>query len=93
MSGTIEEKVRHINMSDNYLPNQIELYKKEFKGRLLVYDFAYLHNHSVELLQQIEHFLEIPSFFNEANYEDIKVNASGRKNNRFLLNIISNDRF
>ncbi len=87
------EKVRHINMSDNYLPNQIELYKKEFKGRLLVYDFAYLHNHPVELLQQIEHFLEIPSFFNEANYEDIKVNASGRKNNRFLLNIISNDRF
>lgn len=45
-----------------------------------------------ELLKKIEDFLEIPSHFNENNFENIPINASDRRNVALLNYLLRNQR-
>ncbi|MCK4766004.1 MAG: cobalamin-dependent protein [Candidatus Aminicenantes bacterium] len=89
----LKEKFLWVRSKENYIIDTIELFMKEFGENILVYDFSYFRSNTLEVLKTIEKFIGVPSFFAKGNYDDVKINASGRKNIKFLSNITTQEWF
>ncbi|MEW5833253.1 MAG: sulfotransferase [Campylobacterota bacterium] len=63
---------------------KVEQFKQAFSGNLMLIDFTHFENNKLNVLQEIEKFIGVTSFFNDGNVIQEKINAGNRKNNKFI---------
>jgi len=44
------------------------------------------------IIRSIEYFIDLPSYFNENNFENVVINASNRKQVKFLSYLLANEK-
>jgi len=74
-----EGKIQSIDFRNQVLSRTIQHYLERFKGRVLIYDFAYFEANPLDVLNRIETFLGVRHYFDETNFQNHKINARGRK--------------
>lgn len=84
----IKNKTLWVRCKDDYLINTIEGFMKEFGKNILVYDFSCFRDDTRTVLTAIETFIGVPSYFEKGDYDDVKINASDRKNIKVLSNLL-----
>ena len=89
----VGEKTIRVRSKDNHIVNTIEKFRQEFKDNMLMYSYSYFEKEPLKILKIIEEFLEIPSYYNEENFTNVRINASGRKNIKFLAFLLSREWF
>lgn len=77
------EGVHFVFSSRDYI-EKIEAYKKAFGGNLLIYDFRFFRRNNLAALRIIEDFLGIEQWFNEGNFDALRINESYRKNIKLI---------
>ncbi|MFZ5562513.1 MAG: sulfotransferase family protein [Thermodesulfobacteriota bacterium] len=66
------------------ITDMLAQYRSAFADRLLLYDFSLLRHDLLTVLQAIEAFAGISSYFTPQNIENLKFNAGYRRNNPVL---------
>lgn len=84
----INDQSLWIRFKDNYIIGTLELFMSQFGKDVLVFDFSWLKQDSLTVLRAIERFIGVPAFFEKGNYDDVKINASDRKNIKLLSNLL-----
>jgi len=77
-----------INFEDGRIATIITNYKKVFGKQLLLFDFSILKKSPLSLLKAIESFSGIRAYFEEGNFINRRINASGRKTNRLFNQLL-----
>ena len=77
-------------LSGNFMQSKVHELRETFDADLLLYDFRYFNDSPLGVLQQIEQFIGVNSYFNSNNVTHKKINASGRKNPFFLNKLVTN---
>ena len=85
---------RHLRvcLDNSFISRRIKELCETFGENLLLYDFEYFSRSPLPVLKAIESFLGLPTFFNEENYEKVKINATGRKNILGVNKLLTNQR-
>ncbi len=86
----ITDKSLLFQFKNDYIIKTLQKFMDSFGDRALLYDFNYFRKDTLKILKVIEEFLEIPAFFESRNYDDVKINASDRRNIRLLTYWLSN---
>ena len=81
-------KTLGITFKNNYIIDTLKLFMSEFGENILLFDFSLIERDSLMVLQAIERFIGVPAFFQRGNYDDVKINASGRKNIKLLTSLL-----
>ena len=66
---------------------------KTFSEKILLYDYRCFEQDPLSILQKVERFLEVPSFFTEDNVNTQRINASGRRNPLLMNALLANPKF
>ena len=82
----------YVRFMDDYIVRTIISFKEAFGGNMLLYKHELLSSRALDVLKIIEGFLGIDSYFNEANYDNLRINASDRINIKWLSRILQNER-
>jgi hypothetical protein len=85
---TEDGKKLQFNMGEGDIESAIEMLMKTFKGNLLIVDFKLFNKNPLLILQEIEKFIGIPSFFTEKNFDNKRINASERRHSVFLVSLL-----
>jgi len=83
-----EGKLVDFNFNNNMIMKRIKEYQKYFGKNLLIFDFSLLKDSSLSVLKAIEKFIDAPSFFNETNFTNKKINARERKSSALFEKIL-----
>lgn len=75
------------------IENNIKALIDTFKGNLLIIDFTLFKQNPLRLLKEIEKFLGIPSFFNENNFDNKRINANDRGHFVFIALLVRQEWF
>lgn len=78
-----------VGFSDDQVWNMIEKMREAFGERLLLFDFCEVQRNPVALLRVLESFLSIEHHLEEGKVALEPVNASGRKNRKWLTYLLS----
>lgn len=78
-------------MRDGDIAARIQEYEELFPDSLLLLNFRDVTEAPLQALQKIERFLNVPPFYNTGNVITKKINASGRKHNKFLNKLLRNE--
>lgn len=70
-----------------------ESYREAFGENLLIYDFSFFKRNQLTVLQAIEDFLGLEPHFNESNFDNLRINASYRRNIKWLYAITAQEWF
>lgn len=81
------------SLVDGFLSRRIAQLQECFGDSLFLYDFAYFQQSPIPVMQAIEDFLDLPKYFDASTVEDIKINATARKNIPFLNWLLTQQRF
>jgi hypothetical protein len=87
------EKKVSIELQNNAISRRIKEYQEAFGDNLLLYSFALFKRDLLSVLQSIESFVQIPSYFNSGNLDTMAFNASNRRNNKLLYHLIYHEKF
>lgn len=74
-----EGEILDIDYRNEKISKTISSYLDAFKGRIMIYDFTYFEKEPLKVLMAFEEFLCVDSYFNEKNFNNKKINASGRQ--------------
>lgn len=85
------DKVLPMTFQNNFVPRRIQDFMDTFGERVLILPFRELKDSPLRMLKTFEAFLEISPYFNESNFDNRKINASGRKNIKFLSHLLSRE--
>ncbi len=69
----------------------IDAYREAFGADLLLYDFDFFRQNRLAVLQAIERFLDLPPVFASDNFDDLRINASARRNVRLVSWLLSRE--
>lgn len=83
-----DDKGIPFNIKDGDIENITEDIKKIYKDQLLLLDFKLFKENPLYLLNQIEKFLDINTFFDDSNFKNKKINASNRGHIPILANLL-----
>jgi hypothetical protein len=64
-----------IELRDGFVTKMVENYRKAFGDNLLLYHFDFFKNNPLAVLRSIEHFLDIPPYYSEYNFDNMIINA------------------
>ncbi|MCB1235246.1 MAG: sulfotransferase domain-containing protein [Verrucomicrobiae bacterium] len=78
---------------DGEFEQKLDAYKKAFGENLLIYDFSFFTKNQLTILQAIEDFLGIDPYFDESNFDNLRINASYRRNIKWLYAITAQEWF
>jgi len=78
-----------LDFKDGFFQTKIESCREVIEKDLLLFDYELLEKDPLRLLQEIEEFLGVESYFSEDNFENKIINASSRKNNKWLTVIMN----
>ena len=81
------------SLTNGFLSKRIIQLQESFEDRLFLYDFAYFQESPIPVIQAIENFLSLPKFFDSSNVENIKINATARKNIPVLNWLLTQQKF
>jgi len=73
-----------IEFSENAIKRRILDYIGVFTKNLLLCDFGAFEQNPLALLKAIENHLEVSSFFNHTNFQNIKINSSDQRNYKLI---------
>jgi len=102
--GTIVEMVKSYNwefvngrplefsLQNDFLSQRVSQLMHAFGQNLLIYDFRDFDISPLATLNAIEKFLDIEPFFTEENMQNVRINASSRKDFRLVNSLIKNQR-
>ncbi len=88
----VSEKILPFSIAGNLVSETIEQYKAAFGDNLLMYDYDFFNKEPLVVLNAIEKFLEIDSYFNEKNFQNIIINSSQRTNIKWLTHLLKNEK-
>ena len=75
-----------------FMQRRITELQQRFAGRLLIYDFRHFDASPLPVLQAIERFLGLTPFFDAVNVDNIRINATGRRNPLRLNALLADQR-
>jgi len=81
----------YFSMEGSRITEQIEKFRKAFGKNLLLFDFSLFQSDPLKILQAIESFLGLQTYFNEVNFENIVINAGKRKNIKVVTYILGRE--
>jgi Sulfotransferase domain len=87
----IGDKTLRLECKNNKIVDSINAFRKVFKSNILLYDFTFFSQNTLTVLQLIEKFIGVPPYFKEGNYDNVKINASRRKNIKILSYFLSRE--
>jgi hypothetical protein len=87
----MQEGTLRVDFRDDAVIRSIERYREAFGANLLMYDFNFFRVHRLDVLRAIEAFLELPPFFADDNFDDLRINASSRRNWRPVSWLLSRE--
>tara|TARA_B100000963_G_C22589665_1_gene654861 strand:- start:532 stop:1389 length:858 start_codon:yes stop_codon:yes gene_type:complete len=73
-----------IDYRDEKISKTIQEYLEVFKGRIMIYDFSYFEKEPLNVLKAFEEFLCVDGWFDEENFNNKKINASGRQRSEWF---------
>ena len=82
----------HIQLGQQYISKRIEELRSRFGRNLMLYQFNSMREDPLRVLKSIEEFVGIPSHFTIENFENVVINASGRRNMRALNFLLKDQR-
>lgn len=82
-----------LQLTNGFMQRRIDEIRKKFGENALIYDFNYFQKNPLKVLHGIESFLGITQFFHEDNFENMKINASRRRNFTLLNSLLTNQGF
>lgn len=88
-----KEKVLEFSLLDGFMGHRVNELRETFGKNLLIYDYRDFKQSPLFLLQTLERFLGLAPFFTESNFENIRINASSRRDYRIINSLIKNQRF
>jgi hypothetical protein len=71
---------------------RLDAWRDAFGDRLLLYDFRLLQRDPVRVLGAIERFLGLAPHFDASTFENLHLNADGRRNSRLVSIALNDDR-
>ena len=77
----------------NVVTRMIEEYQKAFGDNLLLYDFKLFQRDLLSVLRSIELFVGIAPYFEPENFDNVALNASNRRNSKFVYATINRENF
>lgn len=78
-------------LTDDIVPKRVREYREAFGDNLLLYDFRLLREDLPAVMQAIERFAGVSSYFNEETIDDTVINASARSNFKPLTWLLSRE--
>ena len=84
-------KAISFNMGEGSVSARFKEYEQLFPNSILILKFPDVIESPLTVLQKIEHFLGISSFYSESNIITKKINSSDRKHNKFINKILRNE--
>jgi hypothetical protein len=90
---TIKNKSLFVKFKNDEIIDTIDLFMKQFGENILVYDFSFFKKETLSILKAIEKFVGVPPFFESHNFDNVKINASNRRNLKFVSNILQQEWF
>ena len=85
---TEDAKQISFNIKDEDIQMLIEDIRKEFGNNLLLVNFTLFQSNPLKLLQEIETFLGLNTYFDDNNFQNKKINASNRGHITLLANLL-----
>jgi hypothetical protein len=82
----------HMQLRNGFVTTTIENYREVFDHNLLLYHFNFFKKNPLAILRSIEHFLSLPNFYDEQNFDNSVINAGNRKNVGILTYILSREK-
>ena len=79
-------------LENSFLSTRVDELRRLFNDNLLLYDFRSFDRSPLTILKAIESFVDVPPHFSEDNVDDVVINASGRRNIRFVNYMIRQQR-
>ena len=73
-----------IDYRDEKISKTIQEYLEVFKGRIMIYDFSYFEKEPLNVLKAFEEFLCVDGWFDNENFNNKKINASGRQRSEWF---------
>lgn len=89
----IAGKVLKVKSKDNYIVEMINIFKEKFGKNVFIYDYYFFEKNPLAVLKEIERFIGVEPYFSEANFQNVRINASGRKNIKPLQYLLSREWF
>ncbi len=80
------------SLADGFMQKRISEMVTAFGSRLFLYDYKHFSESPLAVLQAIEKFLEVPSYFSLQNLETSRINATGRRDLLKINKLIANQR-
>ena len=68
-----------LDFTKDKISRTISRYAEEFGDDIMIYDFALFKKDPLYVLNQIESFIGVPTYFSQETFENKKINARGRK--------------
>jgi len=81
----------HVSLADGHIPRMLDAYREAFGDNLLLYDYRLFRKNPLAVMQAIESFAGLDPWFSGDNFDNIVINASGRKNIKLLSWILSRE--
>jgi hypothetical protein len=82
-----------IRIDDGFMVRMIEHYRQTFGDHLLLYSFEAFRRDPLHILQVIESFLGLPSYFCQGNFNNRVINAANQRTNKLLRSISNSETF
>lgn len=80
-----------LSLKDFPFSERVLAFQKAFSDRLLIYSFEILNESPLKLIQQVEAHLGLSAHFNETNFSNRIINASKRRNSKYLSYFLKNE--
>lgn len=84
-------KVLRVDFKENKIVDRINLFRDAFGSNMLIYHYTYFKKNVLTVLQAIERFIGVDAYFQEGTFDDVKINASQRKNIRIVSYLLSRE--
>jgi hypothetical protein len=81
-----------IEPQNDFVPKRLQQLQSRFGRNMLIYPQRMLKKNPVLMFNTIEDFLGIPRHINKENFDNRKINDSGRRNIVWLSNILNNEK-
>jgi hypothetical protein len=80
-----------VHFENDFVPERIRQMMSRFGDRLLLMSYRITKKSPLQALQLIEQFCGLQPYFSPDNVLDVRINASGRRNVRFVSYLLSRD--
>jgi len=82
-----------VRFRDGAIVEAIERFRRAFGDQLLIYDYSHFEHDRLDVLRALESFLGLDPWFASGNFDDMRINASSRRNAKAVSWLLSREWF